>query len=67
MKCFSSESYPHSLLIVLKLINEKKEVINEYESAKAIPNPQIMSKLQRALGVKLSGPHKGQPLGGPKK
>jgi len=55
------------LLIVLKLINEKKEVINEYESAKAIPNPQIMSKLQRALGVKLSGPHKGQPLGGPKK
>lgn len=51
----------------IKLVNEKKEVINEYEAAKCIPNAQIMSKLQRALGVKLSGPNKGQPLGGPKK
>ncbi|MEW5299275.1 MAG: hypothetical protein WDW38_003370 [Sanguina aurantia] len=32
-------------------INEKPNVINEYESGRAIPNPQILSKLSRVLGV----------------
>ena len=36
-------------------INEKPSVINEYESGKAIPNNQILGKLERALGVKLRG------------
>lgn len=36
-----------------KLINEKGTVINEYESGKAIPNGQIIQKLNRALGVVL--------------
>jgi putative transcription factor len=49
------------------LINEKQQIINEYEQAKAIPNQQILSKLERALGVKLRGKDKGQPFGGPKK
>lgn len=47
-------------------INEKQQVVNEYESGKAIPNNQVMGKLERALGVKLRGKDKGQPLGGPK-
>merc|ERR1712118_149739 len=34
-------------------INEKNSVINEYESGKAIPNGQIVNKLNRALGVRL--------------
>jgi putative transcription factor len=34
-------------------INEKPQIINEYESGKAIPNPQILSKMSRILGVKL--------------
>ncbi len=34
-------------------INEKPQVIQEYESGKAIPNPQVLSKLSRALGVVL--------------
>lgn len=38
---------------VAQAINEKPQVINEYESGKAIPNPQILSKLSRVLGVKL--------------
>ncbi|CDP06019.1 unnamed protein product [Coffea canephora] len=38
-----------------QLINEKPQVIQEYESGKAIPNQQIISKLERALGVKLRG------------
>lgn len=41
-------------------INEKPQVIAEYESGKAIPNGQIISKLERALGAKL-------PRGPPKK
>ena len=36
-----------------QLINEQPKVIQEYESGKAIPNGQILSKLSRALGVTL--------------
>ena len=36
-------------------INEKPSVLQDYESGKAIPNPQILGKLERALGVKLRG------------
>ncbi|THG20122.1 hypothetical protein TEA_026082 [Camellia sinensis var. sinensis] len=38
-----------------QMINEKPQVIQEYESGKAIPNQQIISKLERALGAKLRG------------
>ncbi|XP_076436240.1 endothelial differentiation-related factor 1-like [Babylonia areolata] len=48
-------------------INEKQQVINEYESGRAIPNNQVMGKLERALGIKLRGKDKGKPLGGPGK
>lgn len=34
-------------------INEKANVINDYESGRAIPNQQIISKLERVLGVRL--------------
>ncbi len=37
-----------------QIINEKPQIIQEYESGKAIPAPQILSKLSRALGVTLS-------------
>lgn len=36
-------------------VNEKPSVIQDYEAGKAIPNPQILAKLERALGVKLRG------------
>ena len=36
-------------------INEKPSVLQDYESGKAIPNTQILAKLERALGVKLRG------------
>ncbi|KAL2510720.1 Bax inhibitor-1 family protein [Abeliophyllum distichum] len=38
-----------------KMINEKPQIIQEFESGKAIPNQQIISKLDRALGTKLRG------------
>jgi len=37
-------------------INEKPQVVNQYESGKAIPNGQIINKMERALGSKLRPP-----------
>ncbi|KAF1619932.1 UNVERIFIED_CONTAM: hypothetical protein FQV16_0016875, partial [Eudyptes robustus] len=48
-------------------INEKVEVVREYENGKAIPNQQVLTKLERALGVRLRGKDMGQPLSAPKK
>ena len=39
-------------------INEKPQVIQQYECGKAVPQPQIIGKLERALGVKLPRPKK---------
>lgn len=36
-------------------ISEKPQVINEYESGRAIPNNQILAKMERVLGTKLRG------------
>ena len=36
-------------------VNEKPSVIQDYESSRAIPNPQILGKLERVLAVKLRG------------
>ncbi|THV08029.1 MBF1-domain-containing protein [Dendrothele bispora CBS 962.96] len=52
---------------VAQKVNEKPSVIQDYESGKAIPSPQILGKLERALGVKLRGNNIGEKLGGPKK
>merc|ERR1712070_830488 len=40
---------------VAKAINEKQQTINEYENGKAVPNQQVLGKLERALGAKLRG------------
>ena len=37
----------------MQIINERPQVIQEYESGKAIPSGQILGKLSRALGVTL--------------
>ena len=41
-----------------KEINEKPNVIQAYENGKAIPSTQILQKLRRVLGVKLTSPPK---------
>jgi putative transcription factor len=41
--------------------------MQDYEAGKAIPNPQILAKLERVLHVKLRGAEIGKKLEGPKK
>ncbi|QWW22224.1 hypothetical protein CA7LBN_000970 [Candidozyma auris] len=48
-------------------VNEKPQVINDYEAGRAVPNQQVLAKIERALGVKLRGKNIGEPLFGPKK
>ena len=36
-------------------ISEKPQVVNDYENGRGIPNPQILGKMERVLGVKLRG------------
>ncbi|XP_039269287.1 endothelial differentiation-related factor 1 homolog [Styela clava] len=43
-------------------INEKPQVINEYERGQAIPNNQVMGKIERQIGLKLRGKDKGKPM-----
>lgn len=40
---------------VAQKVNEKPSVIQEYESGRAIPSPQVLGKLERVLKVKLRG------------
>jgi putative transcription factor len=34
-------------------INERQQIVQEYESGKGIPNAQVLGKLDRALGIHL--------------
>ncbi|XP_038045671.1 endothelial differentiation-related factor 1 homolog [Patiria miniata] len=47
-------------------INEKPQVINDYEASRAIPNQAILAKIERIIGLKLRGKDIGVPLGGKK-
>ena len=38
------------LPLISQKINEKPQVIADYETGKAIPNNQVMSKIERAIG-----------------
>jgi len=51
-------------------INEKPQIIQEYEQGKAVPNQNVLGKIERAIGLRLRGKEKGEPLlpkGGKKK
>lgn len=43
-------------------ICEKVQVVTDYENGSAIPNNQVLSKMERQLGIKLRGKERGQPL-----
>jgi len=52
---------------VAQKVNEKPSLIQDYESGKAIPNTQVLGKLERVLGVKLRGSDIGKKLESVKK
>ncbi|XP_064087042.1 endothelial differentiation-related factor 1-like isoform X1 [Macrobrachium nipponense] len=43
-------------------INEKPQVIQEYEQGKAVPNQNVLGKIERAIGLRLRGKEKGLPM-----
>lgn len=43
-------------------INEKPQVITDYEAGKGIPNNVILGKIERAIGMKLRGKDKGKAI-----
>lgn len=43
-------------------INEKPQVITDYEAGRGIPNNVIIGKIERAIGIKLRGKDVGKPL-----
>ncbi|CAH0545695.1 unnamed protein product [Brassicogethes aeneus] len=43
-------------------INEKPQIITDYEAGKGIPNNIIIGKIERAIGIKLRGKDRGKPL-----
>lgn len=38
-----------------KKINERPQVVQEYENGKAVPNQAVLAKMEKVLGVKLRG------------
>ena len=44
-----------------KRINERTQVVQEYESGKAVPVQAVLAKMERALEVKLRGKALGAP------
>ncbi|KAF9388292.1 multiprotein-bridging factor 1 [Podila verticillata] len=44
------------------VVHEKPSVINDYEAGRAVPNQQVLGKIERALGVRLRGKDIGGPL-----
>ncbi|KAJ8941180.1 hypothetical protein NQ314_010479 [Rhamnusium bicolor] len=43
-------------------INEKPQVITDYEAGRGIPNNVIIGKIEKAIGLKLRGKDRGKPL-----
>ncbi|XP_065735473.1 endothelial differentiation-related factor 1 isoform X3 [Phocoena phocoena] len=52
----------HHDRVTLEKINEKPQVIADYESGRAIPNNQVLGKIERAIGLKLRGRDIGKPI-----
>ncbi|XP_033223782.1 endothelial differentiation-related factor 1 homolog [Belonocnema kinseyi] len=46
-------------------VNEKTQVINDYEAGRGIPNQLVIGKIEKILGMKLRGKDRGCPLVAP--
>ena len=45
-----------------RLINEKPSIITEYENGKAVPNEQVIVRMEKTLGIHLRGAKAGEPM-----
>ncbi|XP_014218881.1 endothelial differentiation-related factor 1 homolog [Copidosoma floridanum] len=43
-------------------INEKTQVITDYEAGRGIPNNLVLGKIEKVLGIKLRGKDRGKPV-----
>eukprot|EP01084_Bolivina_argentea_P056285 103038_1 len=43
-------------------VNEKQSVMTDYESGKAVPNEQVLQRIEKALGMYLRGNKAGEPM-----
>ncbi|XP_055387139.1 endothelial differentiation-related factor 1 homolog [Condylostylus longicornis] len=48
-------------------INEKVQVVTDYEAGRGIPNNMILGKIERVIGVRLRGKERGQTVAPPVK
>ncbi|VEL22003.1 unnamed protein product [Protopolystoma xenopodis] len=48
-------------------INEKPQIVSDYETGKGVKNQNVLAKMEKVLGVKLRGKEVGYPLVPPKK
>ncbi|XP_043463173.1 endothelial differentiation-related factor 1 homolog isoform X1 [Leptopilina heterotoma] len=46
-------------------VNEKAQVINDYEAGRGIPNQLVIGKIEKVLGIKLRGKDRGSALVSP--
>jgi len=61
-KARSEKTPPLKQADLAQKVNEKPSVINDYENGRAVPNQQILAKMERVLGVKLRGKDIGSKL-----
>ncbi len=45
-----------------KLINERTQIVGDYEAGRAIPNESVLVRMEKALGVHLRGAKAGQAM-----
>ncbi|CAG7815547.1 unnamed protein product [Allacma fusca] len=43
-------------------INEKPQIVTDYEAGRGIPNQMVLGKIERVIGIKLRGKDRGQTL-----
>jgi len=43
-------------------INEKPQIVTDYEAGRGIPNQMVLGKIERVIGMKLRGKDRGQAL-----
>lgn len=54
-RCARASLLSDPVLCVSVCVSQKEQVVKEYENGKAIPNQQVLAKMERVLGVKLRG------------